>query len=97
MRQYLSNDELILDAHADLHRAATVLAHAHLDQKNPFQSLRPRHGDMAPGRLRALPALPFRFFERPAPRARSARASDDGERKCRGSESGDPRGWHQRG
>jgi hypothetical protein len=61
MRQYLLNDELIFNARNDLHRAAAVLAHGHVDQKDSFQALRPRHGDMAWDRVRALPALRLLF------------------------------------
>ncbi len=65
MRQYLSNGELILDARDDLHRATAVLAHGHVDEKNSFQSLRPRHGDMTRGGLNALLALPLLFLSAP--------------------------------
>jgi hypothetical protein len=66
MCQNFSNGELILNARDDLHRSAAVFTNGHVDQKNPFQSLRPGHGDMARGgSLRALPARPFVFLSAP--------------------------------
>ena len=65
MGQYLSNGDLILDARDDLHRSAAVFAHGDVDQKNSFQALRPRHGDMTWGCLNALPALLFLFLSAP--------------------------------
>jgi hypothetical protein len=84
----LADGELILNARDDLDGSTAMLTDSHIDKKNPLQSLRPRHGDMArDGRLGAHPTLPFLCL-RPAPRARSARATARGGRKFHGSESG---------
>jgi hypothetical protein len=97
MGQDFSNGELILDARDDLHRATAVLAHGDVDQENPLQSLRPRHGDMARCRLHALLALRFLFLSAPR-RGHDLRAQAmmGGENSMVASQV-DPRGRHQGG
>jgi hypothetical protein len=73
MGQYLCNGEILLDAGDDLQRPAAVFTNPHIDQKDPFQSLRPAHGHMRRGCLRALPSLRWLSLRAP-PRGHDLRA-----------------------